>query len=183
MTLVLLFELKFMALECDTLCLFLQQVMLESWSSHRQANQVGSQESACVCMCVWVCVKGDLSPELYLTSHSPLQHTPCQQVGPYLSPPELRHWALTWPCHYLVPGFVSTLLSTFCVFPDFPFPHYLNRDKNRVYLTPPLLSALFMKEALYILQRKALTVTFHGTFRCTSQHHSDGIKVFSLFAK
>lgn len=60
-------------------------------------------------------VEGNLSPELRLTSHSPLLHSPCQQVGPYRSPTEVSHWAHTWPCHYLVPSFVSTLLSPFCV--------------------------------------------------------------------
>ena len=100
--------------------IIVQEVVVGSWCSHRQVLKWSWRLGVCS---MWT---GELSPELYLTSCSPLLHTPCQQVGPYLSPTELSHWAHTWPCHYLVPGFVSTLLSPFCVFPDFPFPHYLN---------------------------------------------------------
>lgn len=117
-------------------------------------------------------MKADRSPELYLTSHSPPLHTPCQQVGPYLSPTELSHWMHTWPCHYLVPGFVSTLLSTFCAFPDFPFPHYLKKDKNRVYLHPPpsppsshTLShthPLFYLSLSYVYERRLVFITKWG---------------------
>lgn len=161
------------------MCYFFQQVLLVSWCSHKQTLEWTLRWWQHVQVCMW---RGHLSPELYLTSHSPLLHTPCQQVGPYLSPTELSHWVHTWPCHYLVPGFVSTLLSPFCVFPDFPFPHYLNKDKNRVYLHSAIRHThshslslfsfsplLFMKEALCLLQREALTMTFHGGLRC-SQH-------------
>lgn len=141
---------------------FLQQVVLTSWWSNKQTREWSLRWWKCVRVCKW---RGNLSPELYLTSHSPLLHTPCQQVGPYLSPTELSHWVHTWPCHYLVPGFVSTLLSPFCVFPDFPFPHYLNKDKNSLFtlchqthtLPPSLVShsplCLWKKPCVYYKAR------------------------------
>lgn len=125
----------------------------------------------CVCLTLTSCYRVCMySPEPNLTCQSSLLHTPCQQVGSYLSLTELSHWAHTWPCHYRVPGFVSSLLSPFCALPGFPFPRYLNRDKNRVCLPPShprhihakhthlsvSFSLLFVKEALFFFSQAGL---------------------------
>lgn len=143
----------------------------ESWRAKGEPREEGGEEFSAV----------------LVTSRSPPLHAPCQHTRPYLSATELSHWLHTWPCHYLVPGFVSALLSPFCVFPDFCFPHSAKRDKNSLLslsLTQPLslyrthkhtrthphtpahtsifLPPLFMKGALCFFQSEAPTVTLCG---------------------
>lgn len=141
------------ALLLSVVCSLLQQVVLADWSSQGLTPSEVSEG-------VWVYLRrGYLSPELYLTSHSPLLHTPCQQVESYLSPTELSHSVHTWPCHYHVPGFVFALLSPSCV--TFLFSTIWTKIRTESIYKPSvrhthrrsLLSPLFMKEALWLLQR------------------------------
>lgn len=117
-------------------------------------TKTGSQGCSHACLCVpyfssrWCCrfgisyrqmpvsgfhsKTGGASPDVPLPS---AEHTHLVSRTGLITVP--LKWAIQHTLDLVIILYLALLsLSLSCMFPDFPFPHYLNRDKSRVCLQP-----------------------------------------------